>query len=46
MKALDLPRFAHDHLVRICFNDYDREIAIVAVRIATPEKKRSAELSD
>jgi acetyltransferase len=27
-------RIAHDRLVRICFNDYDREIAIVAVRTA------------
>jgi acetyltransferase len=25
-------RVAHDRLVRMCFNDYDREIAIIAVR--------------
>ena len=25
-------RVAHDRLVQMCFNDYDREIAIVAVR--------------
>jgi len=25
-------RVAHDWLVRTCFNDYDREIAIIAVR--------------
>jgi acetyltransferase len=26
-------RVAHDRLVRMCFNDYDRELAIVAVSI-------------
>jgi acetyltransferase len=31
-------RIAHDRLVRICFNDYDREIALVGVRNA-PETK-------
>jgi acetyltransferase len=25
-------RVAHDRLVRMCFNDYDREIAIIAIR--------------
>ena len=27
-------RVSHDRLVRICFNDYDREIAIVGIRNA------------
>jgi acetyltransferase len=31
-------RVAHDRLVRMCFNDYDREIAIIAVR-NEPETK-------
>ena len=31
-------RVSHDRLVRICFNDYDREIAIVGIRNA-PETK-------
>jgi acetyltransferase len=31
-------RIAHDRLVRMCFNDYDREIAIIGVRNA-PETK-------
>ena len=31
-------RVAHDRLVRTCFNDYDREIAIIGVRNA-PETK-------
>ena len=31
-------RIAHDRLVRTCFNDYDREIAIIGVRNA-PETK-------
>ena len=31
-------RVSHDRLVRICFNDYDREIAIVGIRKA-PETK-------
>src|SRR5208283_6005366 len=31
-------RIAHDQLVRMCFNDYDREIAIIGIRNA-PETK-------
>ncbi len=34
-------RVAHERLTRICFNDYDREIAIVATREA-PETKEEA----
>jgi acetyltransferase len=34
-------RVAHEQLTRICFNDYDREIAIVATREA-PETKEEA----
>lgn len=30
-------RVAHERLVRICFNDYDREIALVAERYRDPE---------
>jgi acetyltransferase len=30
-------RVAHERLVRICFNDYDREIALVAERLIGPE---------
>ncbi len=32
-------RIAHERLMRICFNDYDREIALV-VELTTPEKHR------
>jgi len=32
-------RVAHDRLVRMCFNDYDRELAIIAVR-NEPETKQ------
>lgn len=33
LQALNLSqRVAHERLIRICFNDYDREIALVAVR--------------
>jgi acetyltransferase len=32
-------RTAHDRLVRICFGDYDREIALVAERTATDERR-------
>ncbi|WP_416349206.1 bifunctional acetate--CoA ligase family protein/GNAT family N-acetyltransferase [Leptolyngbya sp. CCNP1308] len=31
-------RIAHDRLTRICFNDYDREIALVA-EVSTPDPK-------
>jgi acetyltransferase len=31
-------RIAHDRLTRICFNDYDREIAIVAIRQSSESK--------
>lgn len=34
-----LDRVAHDRLVRICFNDYDREFAIVA-EIKDPQNQR------
>ena len=33
LQKLEL-RVAHERLTRICFNDYDREIALVAVRQA------------
>jgi acetyltransferase len=32
-------RVAHERLTRICFNDYDREIALVAVRSAPDTKE-------
>jgi acetyltransferase len=32
-------RVAHERLTRICFNDYDREIAMVATRRATSEEE-------
>ena len=32
-------RVAHERLSRICFNDYDREIAMVATRQATKEEE-------
>jgi acetyltransferase len=32
-------RVAHERLTRICFNDYDREIAMVATRQATKEEE-------
>jgi acetyltransferase len=32
-------RVAHERLTRICFNDYDREIALVAVRRETDTKE-------
>jgi acetyltransferase len=32
-------RTAHERLVRVCFNDYDREIALVAVRAGTGESR-------
>jgi acetyltransferase len=32
-------RTAHERLVRVCFNDYDREIALVAVRQAGKERE-------
>lgn len=34
LQKLEL-RVAHERLTRICFNDYDREIALVAVRQAS-----------
>ena len=34
-------RVAHDRLTRICFNDYDREIALVAEYDDSPTKKRN-----
>jgi acetyltransferase len=38
MPKLEL-RVAHERLTRICFNDYDREIALVAVRRAPDTKE-------
>jgi acetyltransferase len=35
-------RVAHDRLVRTCFNDYDREIAIIAVR--NEQKRKEDEI--
>src|ERR1700749_2100765 len=32
-------RVAHERLTRICFNDYDREIALVAIR-QSPETRK------
>ena len=35
-------RIAHERLTRICFNDYDREIALVAeLKVPRAKRKRS-----
>jgi acetyltransferase len=48
LAALGLERTAHERLVRVCFNDYDREIALVAQRMnddGAPEIVAVARLS-
>jgi acetyltransferase len=43
MHAVQLSqRIAHERLARICFNDYDRELALVAERVRPPQAVPSA----